>query len=131
MKRVLEAVRQFHDAFALPSSERPRLPGPERRQLRADLLAEEYREYCRAEDADDLVAIADALGDMAYIIAGTALEYGIPLAAVFEVIHGSNMAKLGPDGQPIRRADGKVLKPAGWQPPDIAAVLACGGAKDG
>ena len=57
---------------------------------------------------------------MAY---GTAHVYGIDLDAVLDEVHASNMTKLGADGRPIRRADGKVLKGPGYRPPDIAAVL--------
>ena len=57
---------------------------------------------------------------MAY---GTAHVYGIDLDAVLDEVHASNMTKLGADGRPIRRADGKVLKGPDYRPPDIAAVL--------
>ena len=123
MKRLIEQVREFHDAFGVPVVERPALPPEERRALRSRILREEFEEYNHAELGDDLAEIADALGDMAYIIAGTALEYGIPLDRVLDAIHASNMAKLGPDGKPIMREDGKVIKPKGWQPPDIEAAL--------
>jgi predicted HAD superfamily Cof-like phosphohydrolase len=123
MKRLLEQVREFHEAFGVPILSLPQMPHEERRKLRYRILKEEFEEYVAAENDDDLAEVADALGDMAYIIAGTALEYGIPLDRVLDEIHRSNMAKLGPDGKPIKRADGKVIKPEGWQPPDIAAAL--------
>ena len=123
MKRLLEQVREFHEAFDVPILPAAQMPHEERRKLRYRILKEEFEEYVAAENDDDLAEVADALGDMAYIIAGTALEYGIPLDRVLDEIHRSNMAKLGPDGKPIKRADGKVIKPDGWQPPNIAAVL--------
>ena len=123
MKRLLEQVREFHKAFDVPILPAAQMPHEERRKLRYRILKEEFEEYVAAENDDDLAEVADALGDMAYIIAGTALEYGIPLDRVLDEIHRSNMAKLGPDGKPIKRADGKVIKPDGWQPPNIAAVL--------
>lgn len=123
MKRLLEQVQEFHDAFGVPVLRVPQLPDVERRELRRRLLLEEFEEYADAEGLNDLAEIADALGDMAYIIAGTALEYGIPLDRVVEAIHAANMAKLGPDGKPLKRADGKVIKPEGWQPPDIERAL--------
>lgn len=124
MKRLLEQVREFHQAFDVPILNKPRFPDEERRKLRYRILKEEFEEYVQGENADDFEEVADALGDMAYIIAGTALEYGIPLDRVLDAIHRANMAKLGPDGKPIKRADGKVIKPDGWKPPDIAAALA-------
>ena len=123
MKRLLEQVGEFHEAFGVPILPTAQLPHEERRKLRYRILKEEFEEYVAAENDDDIAEVADALGDMVYVIAGTALEYGIPLDRVLDEIHRSNMAKLGPDGKPIKRDDGKVIKPDGWQPPDIAAVL--------
>lgn len=124
MKILLQQVRAFHEAFGVPVLPAPQMPHEERRKLRYRLLKEEFEEYVAAENNDDLNEVADALGDMAYIIAGTALEYGIPLDRVLDEIQRSNMAKLGPDGKPIVRPDGKILKPEGWTPPDVAGVLA-------
>lgn len=123
MKLLLNQVREFHDAFGVPVLPRAQLPAASRRELRIRILREEFEEYNHGELGDDIVEIADALGDMAYIIAGTALEYGIPLDRVLDEIHRANMAKLGPDGKPILRDDGKVIKPKGWQPPDIERAL--------
>ena len=123
MKRLLDQVREFHEAFGVPVLAYPALPDQERRALRKRILNEEYLEYMKAEKDNDLADVADALGDMAYIIAGTALEYGIPLDRVMDAIHRANMAKLWPDGKPIKREDGKVIKPLGWKAPDIAAAL--------
>src|SRR6185312_7259958 len=105
MKTPFQMVREFHEAFLVPVQDRPGFSDSERRKLRQRLLWEEYREYVQAEDADDFIELADALADMVYIIAGTAVEYGINLDAVFAEVHRSNMAKLGPDGKPIHRAD--------------------------
>lgn len=93
------------------------------RNLRMRLLEEEMREYLEAEKTNDFVEIADALADIIYIAAGTALCYGIPLDDVFDEVHRSNMAKLGADGKPLRREDGKIIKPKNWTPPDIEGVL--------
>ena len=117
-----DAVDAFHGAFGLLRAETPQLPNEPARQLRIDLLYEEYCEYLKGEEDDDLVQIADALADMIYIALGTAVAYGIPLDRVFAEVHKSNMAKLV-DGKVIRRADGKVQKPIGWTPPDIKGVL--------
>ena len=62
------------------------------------------------------------MADIIYIVCGTAASYGIPLNKVFDEVHRSNMAKLV-DGKPIRREDGKILKPEGWTAPDIKKVL--------
>ena len=122
---LTDMVREFHAAFRLPGD-----PGQPtlcdslgRRELRRKLLEEEYKEYLLGEDTNDICEIADALGDMAYIIWGTALEYGIPLDRIIAEIHRSNMSKLDEKGEPIMRADGKVLKSARYTPPDIAGIL--------
>lgn len=68
--------------------------------------------------------MADALADMVYVVHGTALAYGIPLDEVLAEVHRSNMSKLGLDGRPILRADGKAVKGPGFAAADVAAVIA-------
>lgn len=67
--------------------------------------------------------VADALGDLVYVIYGFALEMGYDLREVIREIHASNLTKLGEDGHPILRDDGKVLKGPNYMPPNIPAVL--------
>ena len=78
-----------------------------------------------AAGAGDLIGVADALADIVYVAYGTAHVYGIDLDAVLDEVHASNMTKLGADGRPIRRADGKVLKGPDYRPPDMAATESC------
>lgn len=120
----LEMVREFHQAMEIPIRVRPAWGwiGSDEEALRNRLLAEEYQEYLDAVSCGTLVDLADALADMVYIIYGTALTYGIDLDSVLEEVHRSNMTKLGPEG-PIRRHDGKVLKPDGFEPPDLKRIL--------
>ena len=115
-------VRDFHQAFGQRIGEYPELPDISERTLRMKLITEEFNELCDAEEANDIVEIADALADIIYIACGTAVSYGIPLDHVFAEVHRSNMAKLV-DGKVIRRADGKVQKPENWTAPDIEGVL--------
>ena len=122
MSNFYTDVRDFHIAFSQPVGDKPHLPVDKERTLRKTLLHEEMNEYFAAERIDDIVEIADALADIIYIACGTAVSYGIPLDKVFEEVHRSNMAKLV-DGKPLKREDGKVIKPEGWKPPDIAGVL--------
>jgi len=147
----LDDQREFHEAVGHPVQTEPRLPrlsveplelaepmlaisalecladkAKEKggdRYLRIGLMAEEMAEYLNAELDSDLVAIADALGDIGVIADGTALAYGIPLDDVRKEIHRANMSKLGEDGKPILREDGKVLKGPNYTPPDIRAVI--------
>ncbi len=87
-------------------------------------MAEENEEYLEAARAGDLVEVADALGDMLYILCGTILQHGMQdvIEEVFLEIQRSNMSKLGADGQPIHRADGKVMKGPNYTPPDLSFV---------
>ena len=116
-------VKEFHETYGAYISEEAKLPEASIRELRKSLLQEEFDEYTKAEEENDLVEIADALGDMMYIIYGTAISYGIPLDDIFHEIHSSNMSKLGEDGKPIRREDGKILKGKNFFKPDIAKFL--------
>ncbi len=116
-------VHDFHLAYGLPTRSRPGFPDHDERDLRANLLKEEIAELWAAEANDDLTEVADALGDIVYIIYGTALAYGINLDAVVEEIHRSNMTKLDASGKPVYRADGKVLKSNLFQPPNLERVI--------
>lgn len=88
-------------------------------------MEEENREYLEAAQRNDLIEVADALGDMLYILCGTILEHGMQykIEAVFEEIQRSNMSKLGADGKPLYREDGKVLKGPDYFKPDIKGIL--------
>lgn len=120
-----EAVGEFHEAFGVRSRPLPTadVPAAELR-LRQDLLDEEVGELRAAVAAADVVAIADALADIVYIACGTAQALGIPFDDVFAEVHRANMSKLGADGHPVLRPDGKILKGPGYTPPEVARVLA-------
>lgn len=121
---VSEMVEQFHLTFGVPVRCEPTLLVPNsEKELRIHLLEEELCEFEDAIEADDLVGIADGLADIAYVLYGTALTFGIDLDAVVAEVHRSNMSKLS-EGRPIYRSDGKVLKGPQYKPPDIAAALA-------
>ena len=113
MKQKIAAVAEFHRAFGLGIKDQPSAELPlEKNLLRYKLMREENEEYLDAASRGDLVEVADALGDMLYILCGTILEHGMQdkIEEVFSEIQRSNMSKLGPDGKPIYREDGKVLK---------------------
>ena len=105
-------VKEFQTAVGQHVGEKPELPSSKERELRIRLLKEEYEEYIQGECKNDLENIAKELADIIYIVCGTAVSYGIPLDRVFDEVHRSNMAKLV-DGKPVRRDDGKILKPEG------------------
>lgn len=117
-------VGEFHRAYGLPLRDRPTAAvGADQIELRQALIEEEVAELADAARAGDLIGVADALADIVYVAYGTAHVYGIDLDAVLDAVHTSNMTKLGADGRPIRRADGKVLKGPDYRPPDLAAAL--------
>src|SRR5208337_1253821 len=122
MKKALEQVREFHEAFGLPILSYPMFPTEDRRELRARLEAEELEELFHADKKHNLVEIADAAADLIYVILGRCLEYGIPIDLVFDEVHRSNMSKLGEDGKPIHRSDGKVVKGPNFSKPEILPI---------
>ena len=126
MNRKIEAVRLFHNAFGLGVSETMKADlGQNKNRLRFNLMDEENREYFEAAQNNDLTEVADALGDMLYILCGTILEHGMQykIEEVFEEIQRSNMSKLGADGKPIYREDGKVLKGPNYFKPNLKGIL--------
>lgn len=138
-------VKAFHNKFGVAAPDTPTDPPPATRVLRLDLILEELQELATSMGAPGILlnmmreariwlqhpeiapwdasgimpAIADALADLAYVTIGAAVTYGIDLRPVFAAVHAANMAKTGG----AIRDDGKILKPAGWRPPDVASVL--------
>ncbi|HEA28492.1 MAG TPA: hypothetical protein ENH91_00600 [Leeuwenhoekiella sp.] len=126
MKKEIASVLQFHKAFNLGIAEKPMASlHAAKHQLRFDLMKEENEEYLEAAQNGDLHEVADALGDMLYILCGTLIEHGMQhkIEAVFQEIQRSNMSKLGSDGKPMYRADGKVLKGPNYSKPDFSEIL--------
>ncbi len=126
MKDKIEAVKAFHTAFKIGHRETPKADlGLAKNRLRFQLMSEENEEYFEAASNDDLVEVADALGDMLYILCGTILEHGLQykIDEVFNEIQRSNMSKLGENGEPIYREDGKVLKGPNYFQPDILKII--------
>ncbi|AVR45696.1 hypothetical protein C7S20_10760 [Christiangramia fulva] len=126
MKKSIAAVKEFHEAFGLGIKEHPIASlGRDKNLLRFNLMKEENEEYLEAATNNDLAEVADALGDMLYILCGTIIEHGMQhkIEEVFEEIQASNMSKLGADGKPIYREDGKVLKGPNYFKPDIGKIL--------
>ncbi len=126
LAEATEHVRTFHDAFGIPNASGPvGAIGDRDALLRYKLIREENEEYLDAAMRGDLVEVADALGDILYILCGTLLKHGLEskIDEVFREIQRSNMSKLDANGKPIYREDGKVLKSDLYFRPDIAAIL--------
>ncbi|MCH2216102.1 MAG: nucleoside triphosphate pyrophosphohydrolase family protein [Flavobacteriales bacterium] len=123
---TIEKVRTFHEAFGIANAENPTADlSQEDIMLRFNLMKEENEEYLEAAENGDLVEVADALGDMLYILCGTILKHGLEdkIAEVFQEIQRSNMSKLDAEGKPIYREDGKVMKSELYFKPDIVSIL--------
>jgi len=131
-------VREFHEVFRHPVPSELTTVDPDTARLRIELIREEFEEFVQGILGDpeaqvsistgpggepNIIEIADALADMAYVIYGAAIVHGIDLDAVVAEVHRSNMSKLGEDGKPLRREDGKTLKGPNYFPPNIAAAL--------
>ena len=135
MTDVQAMVVEFHQAFDLPNRLGQGKPDAmhERTELRKDLIEEEFyefldshrRSYTNYNDLRDVdtVAYADALADLIYVCFGAGIEAGIDLNMVLREVHRSNLSKLGEDGKPIYREDGKVLKGPNYSAPNIKEVL--------
>lgn len=126
---------------------------PERLAMRFGLIVEEFEELCEAMDVKvdmkfsylteedgwkqaedhidavietenrDLPQVADACVDLCYVIVGFCLEMGIDFHAALEEVQASNMTKLGDNGEPLRRADGKILKGPSFIPANVERAL--------
>lgn len=129
MQTALFDVVAFHEKMGQTIGD-PRHPSVDvDTQLRWELIREEFEELTQAlegkskngplTEQERIVAVADALGDMCYVIAGAAVTWGIDLGGVFDAIHASNMTKHKSN----KRADGKILKGPRYQPPDIQGAL--------
>lgn len=126
MQKQLNAVKLFHETYGLGvSTEMKADLGKLKNELRFNLMKEENEEYLEAVENNDIVEIADALGDMLYILCGTILEHGLQhkIEEVFDEIQRSNMSKLDEDGKPIYREDGKVMKGPNYFKPNFSTIL--------
>ena len=126
IKKPIDAVIQFHEVYGLGIENEPISDLPIKIiDLRYNLMKEENEEYLQAAKENDLVEIGDALGDMLYILCGTIISHGFQdkMESIFDEIQRSNMSKLGEDGKPIYREDGKVMKGPNYFKPNLTKIL--------
>lgn len=141
-------VVEFHEAFGAPVAWHPTHIPRERQLLRLKLILEElieladalgfvlmqsvndvnkfeflHREAGGYTTSVDLVEVADALTDIRYVTDGACVEFGLPGEKLLREVHRSNMSKLGDDGKPILREDGKILKGPNFTPPDLRTII--------
>ena len=120
-----DLVEEFMTAFGQDVEKVASMPDRKTAMLRLKLILEEYEELETAVEEHHLVGIADALTDILYVTYGAGHAFGINLDECFKEVHESNMSKLGPDGKPIYRDDGKVMKGPDYREPDLRKVLKC------
>jgi predicted HAD superfamily Cof-like phosphohydrolase len=123
MATNFERSAEFMRAFGQHVYSKPTLQEKEVGELRYELIREELQELKDGMDKSDIVEIADALTDLLYVVYGAGHAYGINLDDCYYEVHRSNMTKLGPDGKPIYREDGKVLKGPDYDPPHLSQIL--------
>lgn len=124
MKNLIDKVEEFNTAFNLPIRKQATNLNRNEIVFQYRLLLEELEEYADAAADGDLVEVADAIGDMLYVLLGTAISHGIQdkLEAIFNEIHRSNMSKLE-DGKPLHNEYGKAIKSSSYSPPNIKFLL--------
>lgn len=120
-----DLVEEFMTAFGQDVEKGASMPDRKTAMLRLKLILEEYEELETAVEEHHLVGIADALTDILYVTYGAGHAFGINLDECFEEVHESNMSKLGPDGKPIYRDDGKVMKGPDYREPDLRKIIKC------
>ena len=125
MKKQIEQVKEFYEAFKVSYSDEITLIPRDRAKLRFELMKEENQEFKTAFWDNDIVEVADAAADQLYILLGTVIEYGLQdkFEALFDEVHRSNMSKLDKDGKPILRGDGKIIKSELYEGPHVENVL--------
>jgi predicted HAD superfamily Cof-like phosphohydrolase len=121
----IKSVAEFHTVFKIGNADQIKLIDENDYLLRFNLIKEENEEYLEACKNNDIIEIADALGDQLYILFGTILKHGLEhkIEEVYDEIHRSNMSKLDENGRPIYREDGKVLKSNLYFKPNIKKIL--------
>tara|TARA_X000001382_G_C3161829_1_gene176531 strand:+ start:870 stop:1256 length:387 start_codon:yes stop_codon:yes gene_type:complete len=114
-----DKVGDFMEAFGQEVLIAPKTPDPSVAKLRLELIREEVAELQAAVDGMDMLAIADGLTDILYVVYGAGHAFGIDLDECFHEVHSSNMTKLGPGGRPLYREDGKVMKGPNYREPNL------------
>jgi predicted HAD superfamily Cof-like phosphohydrolase len=116
MKKAGQIVRDY-----------PTIPEMPLALFRISLIEEEVHELAEALAKENIVEMSDAMGDILYVLLGSAVSFGIDLEPIFQEIHRSNMTKLVQDGNGqwtlTKRHDGKVLKPATYEPPNLTPII--------
>jgi predicted HAD superfamily Cof-like phosphohydrolase len=112
-------VYDFHAKFGCTIGSSPGFPDDKVQKLRESIEREEFEEMLEANARKDMPEVADGIADLIYVLLGRAVSYGIDLRPIWDEVQRTNMEKVGG----TKREDGKILKPEGWKPPDVAGLL--------
>ena len=118
-----EMVAEFMTAFDQDVHTKAHMPDDDTQLLRVELIREELEELKDAIAENDIIEVADALTDLLYVVYGAGHAFGLDLDTCFKEVHRSNMSKLGDDGKPIHREDGKVIKGPNFSEPNLHKCL--------
>lgn len=118
-----EKVKEFHRLFNVTLNDSPTQLSEDIITLRKKLITEEYNEVIEAIDSGNIIEVYKELIDLLYVVYGTCAAYGLDANEGFTEVHGSNMTKVGDDGLPVYREDGKVLKTSNYRPADMERVI--------
>ena len=118
-----EKVGDFMEAFGQEVLFVPTMPDTNLAALRLDLIQEEVQELRDGLGKRSILEVADALTDILYVVYGAGHAFGIDLDDCFNEVHSSNMTKLGADGRPLYRDDGKVMKGPNYREPDLTPFV--------
>lgn len=116
-------VTEFHRVFGCAANDQLGLNNTDLVHCRIALMREELTEVIDAMTSGDLMHTARELADLVYVVYGTAVALGIDLDEAVREVHRANMSKLGTDGRPLLRADGKVLKGPHFRAPDVSSAV--------
>jgi hypothetical protein len=117
------AIKTFMETAGQEVPSSAGIPEADEVGLRIALIASEFNELIEAFAMKDIVEVADALADLKYVVEGTAVACGLDLEPIFNEVHASNMTKFGPNGEVLRREDGKIMKPDTYRRPNLAPII--------
>lgn len=126
MNKQIEQIKEFQTIFGLGLHKEPVVPDTNTILLRNSLIKEEVEELFQASITGDIIECADAIGDILYVLLGTACEYGLidKVEDIFDLIHSNNIKKIDPvTGTVLRREDGKIIKPEGFKKVELSTLF--------
>lgn len=128
-------VKEFHKAFGHPVDLNLKYADPKQFWFRWRLIQEEMKElgleFTKADgelfETSMVLSNRDKIlketADLLYVIFGFCVTYNLPIGEAFNRVHRSNMSKLGADGKPVHREDGKILKGPNYKEPDLKDLV--------